>query len=546
MYAPFTPIHLNGQLPGKLAKLSRKHCSRLSPTLIIHNLYCGRLRYREASIWALSSVRVIVEMVLALSPSSIAQTLPDDVVYGIFSQMTALDVAIAQQTCRQWHSVAQQHSRLWIDTKSFFDMHYPIQVRQSPEHDYEKGVVGCIENFCKGFKALFRLSKAQMNYVLINFKMFELKDLKSSKYLWLQEELQSTFAKISKAKITTLSIYHPLSPAKGTLEAIIQNTLDFASVKQLKCTSGIYMPGNLSHLSIQTSPMIACRLESLEIDGIVFEWWHANEAIFTMFENLKHFKLSTDGHIPDSNTIFGFLHKVRLTLTILELVEDGCDSALSTFIGKLPLLHQEEVILPELTHLRILGVNYRDWEDDLDDVWDEPDRMEEDVERMIHNLSIKHVLVCPKLECLMMESVSSGFSIVSSKSLENVASLKVVSFTSEMIDNCLENIQTLEELIFEVRSVDEFESIYEYFSSSSDRSFKIEVKISLCEDCCGERLERIVRDLKHNTVGDEGEEEAEKDIYCEFNFTLTSGQSFKKSVSLAEFLEIHEALMQST
>lgn len=384
-------------------------------------------------------------------PSPIS-LLPDELIVEILSNLPALDLAIAQQKCKQWYSVAQNHSKLWRNTETFFEKYYRSDKKGRNELQDKDQVAFQYKTFLKGINALLQSSKGQMDCILIDFDSVLLlrgeADLKSQ-----DKRFEYMFDLIRKNDSTTkLWVNYPKRWSSSDIQTqdIFDCVLGSSNLKSLRLTSNMLSPSPFSSFPIDNYLIRSCRLEYFDIDGQHFEKWYNDEGLFTILQNVKHFKLRINQRFPDSNAILYFLSRIQSTLTSIELLDDKDYGGDEFFIGELPFLNESEIILPELIHLTISGDGFQEFLEDLGGFRNAQNFTSEEAERLVQNELANRKLVCPKLECLTMKHDGFGELIVSLQSLVNLKTLKVATSHPDIIIQIVSEIPKFVNVKFEL------------------------------------------------------------------------------------------------
>lgn len=508
--------------------------------------------------------------------------LPDELIDLIFLNLPSVDVAIAQQTCKQWYVVAQNHPKLWRNTRSFFEKYYPVtdeymqmkharDVKREKEHNTHPQDV-CIDDgrkkFFDGLEALIKLSEKKLDVILIDFGCFhkddESKILHSKQYYWSRQKVQKVldFISISEAKVlwikddlcTHFSKRHrngKLIKVENVLVKITpvpKSVMGCSKLTELKLTtvdeSLRFVPAHPA----QGQPFATCKLKTFDTDGRFMYMLHNEEQLFEALQGIEHFRLRCDGWISDANTLFGFLSRIGSSLKTLEIFGTKYSDMSTHYLGQSPILNDVEVMLPNVTQIALLAKFYDSRDDDVDDDGNlelSHRLSEEQAARVRHNHSINHVLVCRNLQTLTIERTFPDRPMLLADRIE---SLKLIDIKQEGLKNVLRHIPKFDSLTFQVRCIERLKGIQQFQSlPETITSFEVDLSIYDCDENICSWLEDRMGTLKSKSTGtcSSAQDVAFCNLTCKRTTKMSSSASTPIAFSKNEWIYLVKELQKS-
>jgi hypothetical protein len=292
-------------------------------------------------------------------------------------------------------------------------------------------------------------------------------------------------------------------------------------LQELKLTSNF---DTFSKSSIDIQSLSSCKLKSLDIDDYIFQEWHANKAFLSASEEIQSFKLRTEEILPDANTLYAFLSRISRSLTSLELLATNNECGIPIYRGKLPLLKEGNVVLPELSHLTIEKDMFYHSEEDKVDF----DGVADTLAYTQYWQTVEHMLICPKLLTLTLGYWHSDPPMVQ---MENITNLILVEFAKDSIREMLYMVPRLENLTVILRNSEQIYRILDLTLPDTVYPFRVEVEVRNTYDYTDlhgleDTLNTIMSRKRYML-----EDGKERKRYCSFEWKTKSGRLFKKVVS---------------
>ncbi|PWN35150.1 uncharacterized protein FA14DRAFT_154576 [Meira miltonrushii] len=238
---------------------------------------------------------------------SLDKMLPDEVLLMIFSQLTVVELARVQQTCKRWYDITQEHSALWRDATAFFSL---LDAWNNPEgFNRRNHLLGerVSEINLYGFKKLLDLSKRKLDGLWISLFC-----VNKEQVVWNDEFCEIIIEALEE---------HP--PTRLTIDSLISDYR--LSKANTRCLEHLAKNQFLKHLDLEIetnsslwSLRLSCSLESLNLRCPCLSKCSNKEDMIQAFTSIKKLKLGSPLDCPGN---WEFLEKIGQNLESLELEE---------------------------------------------------------------------------------------------------------------------------------------------------------------------------------------------------------------------------------
>ncbi|PWN35149.1 uncharacterized protein FA14DRAFT_38128 [Meira miltonrushii] len=283
----------------------------------------------QQHICALFEVFSISTIMMSLNGhKSLDKMLPDEVLLMIFSNLTVIELARAQQTCKRWYSIAREHSTLWKDATAFFSRLDNYSYNTSSEQSKR------VKLNIRGFQKLQELSKWKLDGI----SLLPFGD---------NPDWNNSFREV---------IFKALQDYPPTRLSIKSLMLGYAEKHIIQCLELLAKNRSLKHLALDFVSRstfwnleLTCSLESLELECPSLSGCRNKEGLIQAFKGLKRLRLISPFERPGN---LEFLEKIGQNLESLRLEEISPYQATVQNLG--PDVEQKTIIcFPKLLNLTV-------------------------------------------------------------------------------------------------------------------------------------------------------------------------------------------------